>query len=96
MSQRRACSAQANDGHCDGAGDQVTGEHHMRLYRITFFGGLAIGYVLGAQAGRERYEQNSDAPRRCHLLWIGGAAEAERSDACNEDEERESREPSDH
>jgi hypothetical protein len=29
----------------------------MRWYRITFFGGLAIGYVLGAQAGRERYEQ---------------------------------------
>jgi len=29
----------------------------MRVYRITFIGGLAIGYVLGAQAGRERYEQ---------------------------------------
>jgi D-alanyl-D-alanine carboxypeptidase len=29
----------------------------MRFYRITFIGGLAIGYVLGAQAGRERYEQ---------------------------------------
>jgi hypothetical protein len=29
----------------------------MRWYRITFVGGLAIGYVLGAQAGRERYEQ---------------------------------------
>jgi len=29
----------------------------MRFYRITFVGGLAIGYVLGAQAGRERYEQ---------------------------------------
>jgi len=29
----------------------------MRLYRITFVVGLAIGYVLGAQAGRERYEQ---------------------------------------
>jgi hypothetical protein len=29
----------------------------MRLYRISFVGGLAIGYVLGAQAGRERYEQ---------------------------------------
>jgi hypothetical protein len=35
----------------------VTGEAQMRFYRITFFGGLAIGYVLGAQAGRERYEQ---------------------------------------
>jgi hypothetical protein len=29
----------------------------MRFYRVTFVGGLAIGYVLGAQAGRERYEQ---------------------------------------
>jgi hypothetical protein len=29
----------------------------MRAYRISFLGGLAIGYVLGAQAGRERYEQ---------------------------------------
>ena len=29
----------------------------MRLPRVTFVCGLAIGYVLGAQAGRERYEQ---------------------------------------
>ncbi len=29
----------------------------MRLYRITFFAGLAAGYVLGTRAGRERYEQ---------------------------------------
>ncbi len=29
----------------------------MRFYRMSFVGGLAIGYVLGAQAGRERYEQ---------------------------------------
>jgi len=26
-------------------------------YRLTFVVGLAVGYVLGAQAGRERYEQ---------------------------------------
>ena len=26
-------------------------------YRITFATGLAIGYVLGARAGRARYEQ---------------------------------------
>lgn len=26
-------------------------------YRITFAAGLAIGYVLGAKAGRQRYEQ---------------------------------------
>ncbi|MGW2405371.1 YtxH domain-containing protein [Streptomyces sp. NPDC001739] len=26
-------------------------------YRLTFIAGLATGYVLGARAGRERYEQ---------------------------------------
>jgi hypothetical protein len=26
-------------------------------YRLTFIGGFAAGYVLGARAGRERYEQ---------------------------------------
>jgi hypothetical protein len=26
-------------------------------YRLTFVLGLAVGYVLGARAGRERYEQ---------------------------------------
>ncbi|MGK5630281.1 YtxH domain-containing protein [Streptomyces sp. URMC 123] len=26
-------------------------------YRLTFVCGLAVGYVLGARAGRERYEQ---------------------------------------
>jgi hypothetical protein len=29
----------------------------MHTYRITFLTGLAAGYVLGARAGRERYEQ---------------------------------------
>ncbi|HXS62232.1 MAG TPA: hypothetical protein VN767_05120 [Streptosporangiaceae bacterium] len=36
----------------------------MRFYRITFVGGLAIGYVLGAQAGRERYEQLKQLARK--------------------------------
>lgn len=36
----------------------------MRFYRISFIGGLAIGYVLGAQAGRERYEQLKQLARR--------------------------------
>lgn len=26
-------------------------------YRVAFLGGLAVGFVLGARAGRERYEQ---------------------------------------
>jgi hypothetical protein len=29
----------------------------MRLYRISFVAGLAAGYVAGARAGRERYDQ---------------------------------------
>ena len=29
----------------------------MHKYRITFLSGLAAGFVLGARAGRERYEQ---------------------------------------
>jgi len=29
----------------------------MHRYRLTFLGGLAAGFVLGARAGRERYEQ---------------------------------------
>jgi hypothetical protein len=29
----------------------------MHKYRIAFFGGLAAGFVVGARAGRERYEQ---------------------------------------
>ncbi len=29
----------------------------MRLYQITFACGLAAGYVLGARAGQDRYEQ---------------------------------------
>ncbi|GGX86325.1 YtxH domain-containing protein [Streptomyces fructofermentans] len=27
------------------------------LYRLTFVAGLALGYVLGTRAGRERYEK---------------------------------------
>lgn len=29
----------------------------MRLYQVSFACGLAVGYVFGAKAGRERYEQ---------------------------------------
>jgi hypothetical protein len=36
----------------------------MRLYRITFFSGLAAGFILGARAGRERYEQIKRVGRR--------------------------------
>lgn len=33
-------------------------------YRVTFAAGVAVGYVLGARAGRERYEQIKRAARR--------------------------------
>ncbi|MGP3956936.1 YtxH domain-containing protein [Nonomuraea sp. 3N208] len=33
-------------------------------YRMTFAAGLAIGYVLGSRAGRERYEQIKRAAQR--------------------------------
>ncbi|CAM3722320.1 hypothetical protein [Nocardiopsis rhodophaea] len=33
-------------------------------YRITFAAGLAIGYVLGAKAGKARYEQIARTARR--------------------------------
>jgi hypothetical protein len=36
----------------------------MRFYRISFVSGLALGYVLGAQAGRERYEQIKQLARK--------------------------------
>jgi|SRR5215471_14717207 len=36
----------------------------MQRYRITFITGLAVGFVLGARAGRERYEQIKRATRR--------------------------------
>ncbi|NUR85265.1 MAG: YtxH domain-containing protein [Nonomuraea sp.] len=33
-------------------------------YRVTFAVGLAVGYVLGSRAGRERYEQIKRAAQR--------------------------------
>lgn len=33
-------------------------------YRLTFIAGLAIGYVFGTRAGRERYEQLRKNARR--------------------------------
>ena len=33
-------------------------------YRFVFFTGLGIGFVLGARAGRERYEQMRRAARK--------------------------------
>ena len=53
-------------------------------YRVTFVVGLALGYVLGTKAGRERYEQlkrawehAKDDPK---LQGLAGMAQA-RADA---------------
>ncbi|WP_419994725.1 YtxH domain-containing protein [Streptomyces boninensis] len=35
----------------------------LPTHRITFVAGLAAGYVLGARAGRERYEEIKKAAR---------------------------------
>ena len=40
-----------------------SGEIQMR-YRITFLSGFAAGFVLGARAGRERYDQIKAVGRR--------------------------------
>ncbi|MER5998749.1 YtxH domain-containing protein [Nonomuraea sp. NPDC051941] len=49
-------------------------------YRVTFAVGLAIGYVLGSRAGRERYEQIkrtaqrvADSPRVQEVAGVVGA-----------------------
>ncbi|MEU6715621.1 YtxH domain-containing protein [Nonomuraea sp. NPDC046802] len=52
-------------------------------YRMTFAAGLAIGYVLGSRAGRERYEQIkrtaqrvADNPRVQEIAGVVGAQTA--------------------
>ncbi|MCW2873866.1 YtxH domain-containing protein [Actinacidiphila oryziradicis] len=45
-------------------------------YRLTFITGVAVGYVLGARAGRERYEQlRKSAQRVAHNPAVRNAAE---------------------
>src|SRR5215472_7875276 len=44
---------------------QQSGERRCQMrYRATFITGLAVGFVLGARAGRERYEQMKTLARR--------------------------------
>lgn len=53
----------------------------MGLNRISFLGGIAVGYVLGAQAGRERYEQLKQFARKAaenpSLQQTAGALQAQ-------------------
>jgi hypothetical protein len=50
-------------------------------YRFTFFAGLAVGFVVGARAGRERYEQLKKLARTAAdspaMQQLAGAAQAQ-------------------
>jgi hypothetical protein len=50
-------------------------------YRIAFFAGLAAGFVIGARAGRERYEQLKKLARKAAdspaVQQAAGAAQAQ-------------------
>jgi hypothetical protein len=50
-------------------------------YRFMFFAGLAVGFVIGARAGRERYEQLRKLARRAAdspaVQQAAGAAQAQ-------------------
>jgi hypothetical protein len=46
-------------------------------YRLTFMSGVVVGYVLGARAGRERYEQlRKSAQRIAQNPAVRNAAES--------------------
>lgn len=52
------------------------------MKRLTFVAGLAAGYVLGARAGRERYEQLAKSARGlAHNPRVQGAARQARETA---------------
>ena len=47
------------------------------MAKITFLAGAAVGYVLGARAGKQRYEQIKRVSRK---LWTSGPVEAKKAD----------------
>jgi len=56
----------------------------MHRYRIAFLSGLAAGFILGARAGRERYEQIKKLARRTAdspaVQQAAGALQAQATD----------------
>jgi hypothetical protein len=50
-------------------------------FRVTFLAGVAVGFVIGARAGRERYEQLKKLARRAAdspaVQQAAGAAQAQ-------------------
>lgn len=56
----------------------------MHRYRITFMTGLAVGFVVGTRAGRERYEQMKKLARSAAdspaVQQAAGAVQAQAAD----------------
>lgn len=52
------------------------------MKKLTLLTGMALGYVLGSRAGRERYEQiKSGASRLAHTSPVQSAADEARRKA---------------
>jgi hypothetical protein len=64
----------------------------MHRYRIAFLGGLAVGFVVGARAGRERYEQLKKLARTAAdnpaVQQAAGALQAQASGLANSARQR--------
>ncbi len=64
----------------------------MHRYRIAFLGGLAVGFVVGARAGRERYEQLKKLARAAAdnpaVQQAAGALQAQASGLANSARQR--------
>jgi hypothetical protein len=56
-------------------------------YRFMFFAGLAVGFIVGARAGRERYEQMKKLARKAAdspaMQQAAGAAQAQAAGLAN-------------
>ena len=69
-----------------------SGKVEMHRYRITFLSGLAAGFVLGARAGRERYEQMKKIARTAAdnpaVQQAAGALQAQAAELANSARQR--------
>ena len=59
----------------------------MHRYRIAFLSGVAVGFVVGARAGRERYEQLKKVARTAAdnpaVQQAAGALQAQAAELAN-------------
>ena len=64
-----------------------SGEVEMHRYRIAFLSGVAAGFVVGARAGRERYEQIKKLARTAAdnpaVQQAAGALQAQAAELAN-------------